>query len=154
MNIFKKDKSLELQGQIDDLMSNNSTLKEQCNEYQKTISSFPQLKMEYDNNMKQLKSQYEKEKIGYEKMITDLRLKYEKEIEIEKKSVAKRVNKELFTIGISETIPEEISPESNMSSPQSVFDKFMSMKAGSKEAMEFYGKYSKVIDDYRKSQKQ
>ena len=94
-------------------------LQDEIADYKKSMTSFSNQKMIYENEKSSLVSKYENS-------IAQLK----QEIEIEKKSVAKRVNKELFRIGISDFIPEEISQESNMLSPEIALDKFASMQEG------------------------
>jgi len=144
MAFFKKNETIELQLQIDDLMAEKESLQKQCKDYQNTIAGFVDIKATYEDKTNKLMKQHESE-------VSQLKLS----VELEKKSVAKKVNAELRRIGVSTFVAEEVSPEVNTGSPEMIFRKFESMKAGSKEALEFYTKYATVIDDYRKqSEKQ
>ncbi len=133
MGFFKSDKSIELQSQLDDLVEQNFHLKEECQGYRRTISSFVDVKSKYEESEKQLVKKYEIQ-IGQLK----------KDLETEKKSVARKVNQKLLTIGVSTFLPEEISVANNFSE-EDIFKQFMKMSE-SPEKHEFFQKHEKAID--------
>ena len=142
MDIFGKNKTLELQGQIDDLTEQVGNLQKQCSDYQRTIAGFVNVKASYEEENNKLAKKYESS-------IAQLK----QEIESEKKAVAKRVNMELSSIGVSQFIPEEISQEGfGTMSPEMICNKFISMEE-SAEKHEFFKKHEKVISQFLKQQK-
>ncbi len=142
MGLFKKDKSVELQSQIDDLLDENTNLKQECAGYKKTISAFVGVKTAYDEEKNKLMKSHENEVS-----------KLKQQIELEKKSVAKKVNAELASIGIHQFVPEEISMDNLMLSPESLLEKFTSMPE-SPEKHEFFKLHEKEISKAMKIKNQ
>lgn len=141
MGLFKKDNKVEveLQEQIDDLVEQNFNLKEECAGYRKTISGFVGVKTSYESEKAKLMKTHESE-------IS----KFKQQIEMEKKSVARKVNSELTSIGISQFVPEEISIDGLMQSPESILDKFTSMQE-SPEKHKFFEANKEMISKALKS---
>ncbi len=134
MNFFKKNDMIELQSKLDDVIAERDNLLSQMKDYQKTISTFVNVKSQYDSEKEKLMKAH-KEEINT--------LKHS--MECEKKSVARRVNIELAKIGIKqEFVAEEISPNTNNMSPDNIIDKWMTMDE-SPEKHEFFKKYEKII---------
>jgi hypothetical protein len=131
-------KILELQDTIGELEEKNSGLLKECQGYKQTIASFMDVKASYDDEKSKLVKKYE---------ISLNQLK--EQIEMEKKSVAKKVNMELSAIGIKTFIPEEISEEVTVSSPEQILKQFTSMEE-SPEKHAFFKKYEKVISQFVK----
>jgi hypothetical protein len=135
MNFFKKNDTLELQSQIDDLMEEKFNLIKEMKDYKKTISSFVDVKSVYESEKLKLMESHKQE-------IQTLK----QSIESEKKSVARKVNQELAKIGIKqEFLAEEISPNGpDMTSPEMIRERWMIMPE-SPEKHEFFRKYEKII---------
>lgn len=133
MNFFKKNESLELKSQIDDLMAEREVLQKQMKDYERTISSFMSVKSSYEDEKNKLMLAHKAELQSIKQAL-----------EIERKSVAKKVNQELAKIGVSEFVAEEISPESNSTSPDAIINKWLSMPE-STEKHDFFKQYEKVI---------
>lgn len=144
MNIFKKNPDLELQGKLDELMSENERLSKQMLDYQDTITGFITVRSSYEENEKKLMLKHETE-------VKQLK----QQIELTKNSVVKKVNSELAKIGVSTYMPEEISRDlTDNNSSEAIYKRFETMKIGSKEANEFYNKHQKTIDAFlKKSEK-
>ena len=118
-----------------------------------------QLQTELDDYRKSMTS-FSKQKFAYEEEKTKLVSKYEgtithlnQEIELKEKSVARRVNSELASIGVNQFLPEEIWMESNQLSPELILEKFSSMK-GSPEKHEFFVKHENIISQAMKQKKE
>lgn len=101
MALFKKNAEVEtLTERISVLEESNSILREECEGYKRTISSFPGVKAQYDVDLTKVKTEYEGK-------MTTLKAEYENKISqaaAEKKaiqvSVNKRVNAEIASMGI------------------------------------------------------
>jgi hypothetical protein len=141
MGIFKKNNTLELQDRIDELVEENTNLNKQCQSYQKTISSFMGVKASYDEAQKKL----------VESHISEVNL-LKQEIELEKKSVARKVNTELASIGVSTEnfLPEEISTTPKTLSNKVIWEQWHDMPAGP-EKHKVFKEYQKEIDAHVKS---
>ncbi len=139
MNIFKRDNTTELRDQIGELEARNLTLKEECAEYRRTITGFVNVKASYEAEKEKLMALHKNE-------LTQLK----QQIEIEKKSVAKKVNAELASIGVSQFVPEEISSGSPLQSPEAILEQFTSMPE-SPEKHEFFKLHEKIISKAMKT---
>jgi hypothetical protein len=118
-------------------------LQTELDDYRKSMTSFSKQKFAYEEEKTKLVSKYEG-------TITNLK----QEIEFEKKSVARRVNSELASIGVNQFLPEEISMEQNdSSSPESILQQFTSMPENSAKH-EFFKKHEAVISKAMKEKKQ
>ncbi len=141
LSVFKKNKASTadpLQSQMTKLQEHNISLQEECKELKKTISAFVGVKAAYEDEKNELVKEYES-KFAMLKQ----------QLELEKKSVAKKVNAELSTIGVQQFLSEEISDESTFISPEEIVKRFTSM-AESPEKHEFFKKYEKTINLFTK----
>ena len=140
---LNKKRVLELENQVDDLVSTNAKLLEDIANYKQTISSFVGVKTAYDAEKAKLMKKHESE-------VNQLK----HQIESEKKSIARKVNAELSSIGVQRFFAEEISAEGvSNHSPESIVSQFTSMPE-SELKHEFFKVNEKVISAFLKSQKQ
>ena len=142
MALFDRKKILELEDQIDDLVVTNSKLLEDVANYKKTISSFVGVKTAYEAEKAKLMKNHASE-------VSQLK----QQMETEKKSIARRVNAELSSIGVSRFFAEEISVENVQHSAESIVTQFTSMSE-SPLKHEFFKQNEKVLSAYLKAQKQ
>lgn len=117
-------------------------LQTELQDYRKSMTSFSNQKMEYEGEKTKLMDAHKAE--------TQL---LKQQIEMEKKSVAKKVNAELSAIGVSQFVPEEISLEGLMQSPESILERFTSMPE-SPEKHEFFKAHEKIISKAMKGKTQ
>ena len=117
-------------------------LQTELDDYRKSMTSFSKQKFAYEEEKTKLVSKYEG-------TITNLK----QEIELKEKSVARRVNAELASIGVNQFLPEEISMEQNDSSPETILQQFTSMPENSAKH-EFFKKHEAAISKAMKEKKQ
>ena len=117
-------------------------LQTELQDYRKSMTSFSNQKMEYEGEKTKLMDAHKAE--------TQL---LKQQSEMEKKSVAKKVNAELSAIGVSQFVPEEISLEGLMQSPESILERFTSMPE-SPEKHEFFKAHEKIISKAMKGKTQ
>src|ERR1039458_2496878 len=140
MSMFGNSKSLKEELASKDVVI--LQLQTELDDYRKSMTSFSKQKMAYEEEKTKLVSKYEG-------TITHLK----QEIELKEKSVARRVNAELASIGVNQFVPEEISMESNQLSPELILEKFSSMKE-SPEKHEFFVKHENIISQAMKQKKE
>jgi len=136
---FNEKKITKLQKAIQKLEDEKLDLFDEIDEYKKTINSFVNTKTALENEKVKLTKKYENDLI-----------QLNKEMELEKKSVAKKVNAELSKIGITEFLPDEVSGEmSQQDEAAKIVQQFKSMPE-SVEKHEFFNKYEKIISKFIK----
>lgn len=133
MNIFKQNKEIENQELISTLQEQNNLLKQELDDNRSTISNFATLKANWDDEKTKLMTAHKKELENY-KLLLDR----------ETKSVNRKVNKVLESIGVTKFAVEEISPESTLQSDTDVYKKFCSMPQG-EDKQQFFKAHEREI---------
>jgi ABC-type Fe3+-citrate transport system substrate-binding protein len=117
--MFGNNKQLQaLQNDNERLVKEIMSLRKDNSDYKQTISAFVGVKSGYENEVKILTEKYEKQI-----------QKVNKELDAERRSVNRKVNKALADIGVNQFAPEEIS-EVKTKSSNSIYSEFISMAEG------------------------
>lgn len=139
---FGSNKFEEYKKKAVELEISNQQLLNECADYKRTIENFPNLKSEYEAKMLTVK-------YDYENKIQDLMAKHaaekkqiQSQIEFEKKSVNRKVNLALQSIGVNMFAPEQITDVRTNDSD--IIKTWQSMPNGP-EKHEFFKSHEKII---------
>jgi len=134
----KDSKALEaLQNTHNALQNEVSLLKNENANYRQTISAFVGVKSGYEHQLAAMEKKHSQDVLALKN-----------ELEQERKSVNRKVNKALADIGVKQFAPEEIGRSNSDSSPSGIYSKFMSLSGAEKDT--FFRANEKVITGFVK----
>ena len=111
------------------LEKSNRELLAEVEEYKNTISGFVDVKTKYESEMLSLKRDYEaKTALLQEKHAIECK-RLQDSMEMEKRSVNRKVNIALSSIGVNTFAPEQIA-ETNAAPSKNLYKQFLSMPNG------------------------
>lgn len=145
MSLFRKDAEVEtLRTTVKEHEDTIQLLREESESYKQTIATFPGVKQGYDADITKIKAEYEKKLSALTKEYDTKVSGLVKEKEAVEKSVNKRINTELASMGISTAhIPLEDNIIAGVS-PQEAVAKLNSLSGA--EQREFYTKHKALLD--------